>query len=45
MHQVVMQPVSSHLRKNLRDDNEPGASQLVVIFCIFLGVANDSEPP
>ncbi len=28
-----------------RDDNEPGASQLVGIFCIFLGVVNDGEPP
>jgi len=45
MHQVVMQPMNSHLKKNLGDDNESRASQLVVIFCIFLGVANDSEPP
>jgi hypothetical protein len=45
MHQVVMQPMSSHLRKNLGDDNKPGASQLVVIFCIFLGVVDDDEPP
>jgi len=45
MHRVVMQPMSSHLKKNLGDDNEPGASQLVVIFCIFLGVADDDEPP
>jgi hypothetical protein len=33
------------LKKNLGDDNEPGASQLIVIFCIFLGVADDGEPP
>jgi len=26
--------VSSHLRKNPKDDNELGASQLVIIFCI-----------
>jgi hypothetical protein len=26
MHHVVMQPMSSHLRKNPRDDNEPGDS-------------------
>jgi hypothetical protein len=41
---MVMQPVSSHLRKNPKDDNEPRASQLL-IFCIFLGVADDDEPP
>jgi len=35
MHQVVMQPMSSHLRKNPRDDNEPRASQLIVIFSIW----------
>ncbi len=39
-----MQPMSSHLKKNPGDDNESRASQLVVIFYIFLGVANDSEP-
>ncbi len=33
------------LEKKPRDDNEPRASQLVVIFYIFLGVTNDSEPP
>jgi len=45
MHQVVMQLVSSHLKKNLGDDNESRASQFIVIFCIFLGVADDGEPP
>jgi hypothetical protein len=34
MHQVMMQPMSSHLKKNLGDDNELGASQLVIIFSI-----------
>jgi len=28
-----------------RDDNESGASQLISIFCIFLGVVDDGEPP
>ncbi len=42
---MVMQQMSSHLKKNLGDDNESGASQFVVIFCIFLGVADDDEPP
>jgi hypothetical protein len=45
MHQVVMQPVSSHLRKNLGDENEPRASELVIIFYIFLSVADDGKPP
>ncbi len=31
MHQVVMQLVSSHLKKNPRDDNEPGAFRLIII--------------
>ncbi len=35
MHQVVMQPMNSHLRKNPRDDNELKASQLIVIFSIW----------
>jgi hypothetical protein len=34
MHQVVMQLMNSHLKKNLKDDNKSGASQLVVIFSI-----------
>jgi len=40
-----MQLVSSHLKKNLGDDNEPGASQFIIIFCIFLSVVDDGEPP
>jgi F0F1-type ATP synthase membrane subunit a len=45
MYQVVMQLVSSHLKENLGDDNESGASEFVIIFCIFLSVANDGKPP
>jgi hypothetical protein len=37
--------VNSQLKKNPGDDNEPSASQLIGIFCIFLGVADDSKPP
>ncbi len=35
MHQVAMQSLNSQLKKNLGDDIESGASQLVVIFYIF----------
>jgi hypothetical protein len=45
MHQVVMQLVSSHLKKYLGDDNMLKASQFVVIFYIFLAVADYGEPP
>jgi hypothetical protein len=31
--------------KNPEDDNESRASQLVIIFCIFLSVVDDGKPP
>jgi hypothetical protein len=35
-----------HLRKNLKNDNESRASQLVIIFCILRKKPrNDNEPP
>ncbi len=45
MHQVVMQLVSSHLKKNLGDDNKPKASQLVVIFYIWGKKPRDNDKP
>jgi hypothetical protein len=43
MHRVVMQPMSSHLKKNLGDDNEPGASHLVIIFSIWGKKPRDND--
>ncbi len=45
MHQVVMQLMSSHLKKNPRGDNDSKASQLVCLLHLIKKLRNDNKPP